>query len=60
MQTPRRTRGEPLLWILPSALALFLLILIPAAFLLYVSLTGYELGFPGATGPSSAWATTGI
>lgn len=46
MQTHRRIRGEPLLWILPSTLALFLLILIPAAFLLYVSLTGYELGFP--------------
>ena len=35
-----------MVWILPSTLALFLLILIPAAFLLYVSLTGYELGFP--------------
>lgn len=39
-------RGEPLRWVLPSGLALFLLIIIPAAFLLYVSLTGYELGFP--------------
>lgn len=39
-------RSEPVFWILPSTLAIFLLILIPAAFLLYVSLTGYELGFP--------------
>ena len=41
-------RAEPLPWILPSALALCLLIVVPAAFLLYVSLTGYELGFPWA------------
>jgi multiple sugar transport system permease protein len=32
----------------PAALVLGLLILVPAAFLLYVSLTGYELGFPWA------------
>jgi multiple sugar transport system permease protein len=32
----------------PGAAVLCLLILVPAAFLLYVSLTGYELGFPWA------------
>jgi hypothetical protein len=31
---------------------LCLLILVPVAFLLYVSLTGYELGFPWARWPT--------
>jgi multiple sugar transport system permease protein len=35
-------------WVAPCAVVLCLLILTPAAFLLYVSLTGYELGFPWA------------
>lgn len=35
-------------WVLPSSLALFLLIVIPVAFLLYASMTRYELGFPWA------------
>lgn len=46
MQNRLAMRGEPLRWVIPSALALFLLIIIPVAFLLYVSMTGYELGFP--------------
>lgn len=35
-------------WVLPSSLALLLLIVIPVLFLLYVSLTSYELGWPWA------------
>jgi len=46
LQNRLAMRGEPLRWVIPSALALFLLIIIPVAFLLYVSMTGYELGFP--------------
>jgi multiple sugar transport system permease protein len=38
-------RGRALPWVLPSAAALLLLIVVPVAFLVYVSLTGYELGF---------------
>ncbi len=41
-------RGRALPWVLPSAVALLLLIVVPVAFLVYVSLTGYELGFPWA------------
>jgi ABC-type sugar transport system permease subunit len=39
-------RGRALPWVLPSTVALLLLIVVPVAFLVYVSLTGYELGFP--------------
>lgn len=41
-------RGGAGPWVLPSCVTLFALILIPAGFLLYVSLTGYELGWPWA------------
>ena len=50
--TKRSTvHGAALPWVAPCAVTLCLLILIPAAFLLYVSLTGYELGFPWAERP---------
>jgi multiple sugar transport system permease protein len=48
---PRRRSplgGPALPWVLPSTTALLLLIVVPVAFLVYVSLTGYELGFPWA------------
>jgi multiple sugar transport system permease protein len=40
------TRRGALPWVLPSTVALLVLIVVPVAFLVYVSLTGYELGFP--------------
>ncbi len=43
--------GGPWPWVLPSTLTLTLLIVVPVAFLGYVSLTGYELGFPWAGRP---------
>jgi multiple sugar transport system permease protein len=48
VKTRTSKHGAAWRWVAPAALVLGLLILVPAAFLLYVSLTGYELGFPWA------------
>jgi multiple sugar transport system permease protein len=44
-------RGQALPWVLPSVVALLLLVVVPVLFLMYVSLTAYELGFPWSERP---------